>query len=325
MHPFFNTLGRLAAAATLVALPHLAIADDWPSKPITLIVPYPPGGFADNVTRSLAAEVSKTLGQPVVVDNRTGASGRIGTDAIIRAPKDGYTIGLGVPATLSLLPATDPRYADLSRQITPITIAVRTEVGLAINPQRIPARNFKEFVAYARSRNGEMAYGSAGNATSSHLWSETLLEAVGVKAVHVPYKGEAPAVTDLLGGQVQFVLISGSVKPHVDSGKLMVIATSGEQRWKLFPDVPTLKELGLDGVAASGWLAYFGPAGVPAGVTEKLNSAFASALKQPSVQKLLEGQGYSAIGSTPQELSAVTAREIGQFDKIIKSGRVKLD
>lgn len=325
MRQFFKPLGRLAVAATLAALPHLAIADNWPSKPITLIVPYPPGGFADNVTRSLAAEVSKTLGQPVVVDNRTGASGRIGTDAIIRAQKDGYTIGLGVPATLSLLPVTDPRYADLNRQITPIMLAVRTDMALAINPQRIPARNFKEFVAYARSKNGEIAYGSAGNATSSNLWSEAVLEAVGIKAVHVPYKGEGPAATDLLGGQVQFVLLSGSVKPHVDSGKLMVIATTGEERWRLFPDVPTLKELGVNGVVASGWLAYFGPAGLPASITEKLNSAFASALKQPSVQKLLEGQGYSAIGSTPQELSSVTAREIVQFDKIIKSGRVKLD
>lgn len=325
MSHFFKTLGRLAAATALAALPHLAMADNWPSKPITLIVPYPPGGFADNVTRTLAAEVSKTLGQQVVVDNRTGASGRIGTDAVLRAQKDGYTIGLAVPATLSLLPVTDPRYADLNRQITPITIAVRTDMGLAINPNQIPARNFKEFVAYARSRNGEIAYGSAGNATSSHLWSEAISNAVGIQSIHVPYKGEAPAVTDLLGGQVQYVLVSGSVKPHVDSGKLIVIATTGEARWKVFPDAPTLKELGVDGVVASGWLGYFGPAGLPAGITEKFNSAFVAALKQPAVQKLLDAQGYSAVGSTPQELSTVTSREIAQFDKIIKSGRVKLE
>ncbi|WP_313298281.1 tripartite tricarboxylate transporter substrate binding protein [Diaphorobacter sp.] len=324
-----NKIFRLAASAALalcacVAGP--AGATDWPKKPITLIVPFPPGGFTDNVTRAVSIELGKELGQSIIVDNRPGAGGRIGTNAILRAPKDGYTIGLGVPATLSLLPVIDPAFAKLSTQYAPITMGVQGYLAIAINPEKTKARTFKEFVEYAKSNPGKVSYGTPGAGTSFNLWGEVIADAAGFTPLHVPYKGEAPAITDLLGGQIDFMLVTGASKSHVESGRLKVLATTGRARWSAFPDAPTLKEAGLGKeLVASGWMAFIAPAGTPQPILDRLNAAFVKALRQPSVEKVLSNQGYSVVASPPQEVSKVVQEEVKSFSQIIKSGKVKLE
>jgi tripartite-type tricarboxylate transporter receptor subunit TctC len=315
-------LAQYLAPFVLVAAAH---AQAWPSKPLTVIVPYPPGGFTDNVTRVVSRELAKVLGQPVVVENKAGAGGRIGTDQILNAAKDGYTIGLAVPATLSLLPIIDPKYADLSRRYAPITIGVSGYMGFAVNPAQTKARTFQEFAAYARANPGKVAYGTPGVGTSFNLWGEIVANAAGFDPVHVPYKGEGPALTDLAGGQLQFMMVTGAAKPLVESGKLTILATTGPERWSLFPNAPTLKEVGIEGVVASGWLAYIAPAGVPQDIMDKLSAAFRTALREPAVESALGSQGYTVVASRPEELVNQVRSETALFGRVIKSGRVKFD
>jgi tripartite-type tricarboxylate transporter receptor subunit TctC len=320
-----SLIRRLAQCLAPLVLAASVHAQGWPAKPVTVIVPFPPGGFTDNVTRVVSQELAKALGQPVVVENKAGAGGRIGTDLILNAPKDGYTIGLAVPATLSLLPIIDPKYADLSRRYAPITVGVSTYMGFAINPEQTKMRSFQEFVAYARANPGKVSYGTPGVGTSFNLWAEVVAGAAGFDPLHVPYRGEAPALTDLAGGQLQFMIVTGAAKPFVDSGRLAILATTGAERWSLFPNAPTLKEAGVPDVVASGWLAYIAPAGVPQDVMDKLNAAFRTALRQPSVEAALGSQGYSVVASRPEEVTSRVQSETALFGKIIQSGRVKFD
>lgn len=302
-----------------------ARAQDPSTKPITLIVPYPAGGFADYVTRTIGSGLARALGQTVVVDNRPGASGKIGIDALMRVPADGNTLAAVVPAILSLLPVFDPKYRNLSEQVTPVTLAVRARTALAVNPNAIPVRDMREFAAYLKANPGKLSYGSHGAGTLSHLWGEQISQSLGGDATHVPYKGEAPAVNDLLGGQVQFVLVTGSVKPLVDAGKLKLIAVSGVGRWPLVPDVPTFQELGMGSIDPSGWLAFVAPRALPAAALERLHAGFARALADPEVRKLLDAQGYDIVGSSPAELAAVAQGQTETFAKLYKSGRIKLE
>lgn len=325
---FYAPLKRLSRLGALVVLAlgsAIASAQAFPNKPILLINPYPPGGFADNVARVVAQEAGKILGQNIVLENRPGASGKIGLDAVLNAPKDGYTIGLGVPGSLSLFPVTDPKYADLHSRFSPITLAVRGYLALAVNPAVVPSRNIRDFAAWLKSNEGSTSYGSAGQGTSYHLWAEAFNMAAGVSPVHVPYKGEAPALTDLLGGQIKFLLVTGAAKPHVDSGKLLILATTGAERWTaLYPAAPTFKESGYPQVESSGWLAFLAPAGVPADVVTKLNSAVVQALKSPAVEKTLASQGYSVVGSAPEYLLETVKREADTLRTVIKSRGINL-
>jgi tripartite-type tricarboxylate transporter receptor subunit TctC len=319
-------LGRFSALAILALGGAVASAQGFPSKPVILINPYPPGGFADNVARTVAQEASKVLGQNIVLENRPGASGKIGLDAVLNAPKDGYTIGLGVPGSLSLFPVTDPKYADLHSRFTPITMAVRGYLALAVNPAVVPSRNIRDFAAWLKANESTASFGSAGQGTSYHLWAEAFNMAAGVSPVHVPYKGEAPALTDLLGGQIKYLMVTGAAKPHVDSGKLLVLATTGAERWTaLYPSAPTFKESGYPQVESSGWLGFIAPAGVPADVIAKLNSALVQALKSPAVEKTLASQGYSVVGSAPEYLLETVKREADTLRTVIKSRGIKLE
>ena len=317
--PALAVLGALGMAAAPAA------AQGFPIKPVTLINPYPPGGFADTVARVVAQEAGRILGQTMVLENRPGASGKIGLDAVLNAPKDGYTIGLAVPGSLSLFPVTDPKYADLHNRVTPITMAVRGYLALAVNPAVVPARNIRDFAAWLKANEGKASYGSAGLGTSYHLWAEAFNMAAGVSPVHVPYKGEGPALNDLLGGQIQFALVTGAAKQHVDSGRLLVLAVTGEERWTaLYPSAPTFKESGFPQVVSSGWLGFVGPAGLPADVLARLNGALKQALQSPSVGKVLEAQGYVIVGSTPEYLLETAKAEARTLGEVIRSRGIKL-
>lgn len=321
-NPLRHALPALAAALTLtVGLGTApALGQGFPNKPITLVNPYPPGGFADSVARVVAQETGKILGQTIVLENRTGASGKIGLDSVLAAAKDGYTLGLVVPGSLSLFPVTDPKYADLHSRVTPITMAVRGYLALAINPAIVPARNLRDFAAWLKANEGKASYGSAGIGTSYHLWAEAFNMAAGVSPVHVPYKGEGPALTDLIGGQIHYLMVTGAAKQHVDSGRLLVLAATGEERWTaLYPAAPTFKESGYPQVVSSGWLGIVGPSGIPADVVARLNGGFVQALQSPEVAKVLTAQGYSVVGSTPEfllETSRVETRTLGEVIRV---------
>ncbi|MBL8382623.1 MAG: tripartite tricarboxylate transporter substrate binding protein [Burkholderiales bacterium] len=317
---------RLLAAAGALAAASVVSAQGFPARPIQLINPYPAGGFADNVARVVAQEAAKVLGQSIVVENRPGASGKIGLEAVLGAPRDGYTIGLAVPASLSLFPVTDPKYANLHSRISPVTMAVRGYLALAINPAVVPARNIRDFAEWLKANQGKASYGSAGQGTSYHLWAEAFNLAAGVTPVHVPYKGEAPSITDLIGGQIHFAMVTGAAKPHVDAGKLMVLAVTGAERWTaLYPSAPTFRESGFPQVEASGWLGIIAPAEVPAEVIGRLHAAFVQALKAPAVEKALAAQGYSVVGSTPEFLLATARREAQTLGEVIRARGIKLD
>ncbi|GMV46807.1 MAG: tripartite tricarboxylate transporter substrate binding protein [Burkholderiaceae bacterium] len=323
----FHPPSRRSALFGLAALfcASAAFAQAWPSRAITLIVPFPAGGFADNVTRPIAQEMSRSLGQQVIVDNRAGAGGKIGTEAIRRAPKDGYTIGLAVPATMSILPLVDPGFTnDPLRDFTPISLAVETYSTIVVNPS-LKVRTLAEFIAYAKANPGKIAYGTPGAATSYHFHTGMFLDAAGIDALHVPYKGEAPAVTDLVSGQIQFMLVAGGAKQHIDGGRLVALATTGPKRWSVLPDTPTTAEAGLPAFQTLGWLGYIGPAGMPPDVVARLNAAFTAALKAPDVQQVLGTSGYMIRGGSPDDLAKAIRSDLDRFGKALKSGKIKLD
>ena len=316
-------LALIVAVSTLGST--RAQAQDWPSRLVTIVVPYPAGGIADAVSRAIANQMTSQISQPVIVENRTGASGRIGLDQVLRSPPDGYTIALAVPALLSLLPITDVKYGDLDKQYTPITIAVETYFGIAVNPKKTEATTFKDFFTSQKARSGQLSYGSAGTGTSYHFWAEAILAEAGVAALHVPYRGEAPATTDVLSGQVDFTLVTGAGKGLADSGQIRILAVSARDSWDIFPNAPSLSSVGIKQAVAAGWLGFVGPAGMPKELTAKLNAAINAALKSPDVMKILSAQGYTVVASAPDAIAPVIAREQKIFGDLLKSGRVKLD
>lgn len=316
-------LGLTFAAATFVSAS--AMAQDWPARTVTILVPYPAGGVADAVARAVATQATTELKQSFVVENRTGASGRIALDQLTRAEPDGYTLALAVPALLSLLPITDPKYADLDKKYTPITIAVETYFGFAINPQKTQAKNFQDLMTSAKAKSGQLTYSSAGAGTSYHFWSEAILKEAGVSALHVPYRGEAPATTDLLAGVVDFTLVTGAGKGLADDGKIKILAVSAQKSWDIYPGAPSLNEVGVKQAVAAGWLGFMGPPGMSKELTAKVNAAFLSALKRPEVLNMLSTQGYTVVGSAPETMPAAVAKEQVIFRELLKSGRVKLE
>lgn len=318
----FVVAGMLALGA-LMAAP--AVAQEWPSRVVTIVVPYPAGGVADAVSRAVANGMSAQLGQTVVVENKTGASGRIGLDQVQRAAPDGYTIGLAVPALLSLLPVTDPKFADLNKQYTPITIAVETYFGFAVNPTKTDAKTFQEFVASPKAKSGQLSYASAGAGTSYHFWAEAILNELGVNALHVPYRGEAPATADLLSGQVDFTLVTGAGKGLADAGKIKILAVSARKAWDIFPGAPSLADAGVKQAVAAGWLGFIGPPGMPKELTAKINGAITAALKRPEVVSMLSAQGYTVVASSPEAITTTVLKEQEIFGNLLKTGRVKIE
>lgn len=309
-----------AAALAWAAPAHAA----WPDKPITLIVPYSAGGLTDTVTRVLSEELGRELGQPIVIENRPGAGGKIGLEQLKRAPKDGYTIALAVPATMVLLPLTEPNYKlEPLKDFEPITVAVDTFTVLVAHSSVAPTGSLKEFVAYAKANPGKLNYGTPGPGTSFHFNNVVLAQKLGIETTHVPYKGEAPALNDLAGGAIQYMLGTQSAKAYVDGGRIKALAVAASQRVASFPGVPTLKELGVD-FKTDGWVGYVAPAGVSGDVLDRLNQAFVKALKVPKVQELFAGMGYIPVGNSRSEFRTLIGKSSQHYDELLKSGAVKL-
>ncbi|MEP6587678.1 MAG: tripartite tricarboxylate transporter substrate binding protein [Polaromonas sp.] len=296
----------------------------WPDKPITIIVPYAAGGLTDAVTRALTDAMGRELGQPVVVDNRAGAGGKIGMEQLKRAPKDGYTIGLAVPATMVTLPLTDPNYGiSPLKDFELITVAVDTFTVLAVSKNALPSGDLKDFIAMARSKPGKLNYGTPGAGTSFHFNNVFMASKLGIDAVHVPYKGESAALTDLAGGAIDYMLAGQGAKVFVDSGRIRALAVSSKRRVSAYPDVPTFKELGID-FTTDGWVGYVAPAGVPAVVVDRLNSAFVKAIRSPEVQRSFASMGYEPVGSSRQEFRSIVEGASRRYADILRTGAVKL-
>jgi tripartite-type tricarboxylate transporter receptor subunit TctC len=301
------------------------LAQGYPDKPLKLVVPFPPGGPTDIVGRLVAQKLAEGIGQPVVVENRPGAGGTVGSTAVARAPADGYTLLYG-STTLAIAPslyrdlAYDPRTA-----FAPISLVSRGPIIAAVNAQ-LPAKTLKDFIALAKSSPGRINYGSAGSGTPPHLAAELFKTVAGVDLVHVPYKGGGPAVSDLAGGQVQ-VIFEGlpTLLPHIKSGKVRALAITGAKRDPALPEVPTFAEAGLPGYDANFWNGLVAPAGTPAEVIARLNSVLVQALATPEVHAALVRLGLEAAGTTPQQFGDFIAAEIDKWARVVKASGAKID
>jgi tripartite-type tricarboxylate transporter receptor subunit TctC len=301
------------------------LAQGYPDKPLKLVVPFPPGGPTDIVGRLVAQKLAEGIGQPVVVENRPGAGGTVGSTAVARAPADGYTLLYG-STTLAIAPslyrdlAYDPRTA-----FAPISLVSRGPIIAAVNAQ-LPAKTLKDFIALAKSSPGRINYGSAGSGTPPHLAAELFKTVAGVDLVHVPYKGGGPAVSDLAGGQVQ-VCFEGlpTLLPHIKSGKVRALAITGAKRDPALPEVPTFAEAGLPGYDANFWNGLVAPAGTPAEVIARLNSVLVQALATPEVHAALVRLGLEAAGTTPQQFGDFIAAEIDKWARVVKASGAKID
>ena len=309
------------ALAALCAAPVLAGA--WPERPIKLIVPYPAGGLTDIVSRLVGDELGRELGTSVVIENRAGAGGQIGLQALLQAPRDGYTIGLVVPATMVTLPLTNPAYKIRPlEQFEPITIAVDTFLTLVVD-RKLGFRTVAEFAEYARQHPGKMNYGTPGAGTSFHFNNVLLAQKLGIEAQHVPYTGEVQMLNDIAGGQLQYALVSNVGKTFVENGQVNALAVTSAQRVRSLPDVPTFREKGID-FTSDGWVGYVAAKGTPAPVLARLQGAFVKALQVPAVQQKLAEMGYQVVGNTPQQFRQIVQDSSQRYGALLRSGAVKL-
>ncbi len=317
-------LGILATLAMLAA-PH-ASADVYPSKPIRLVVPFPPGGAVDFYARAVQAPLSAELGQQVVVDNRAGASGMIGADNVAKAAPDGYTLLLGNIACLATnvgLYATMPY--DPTRDFTPIMHTVDVNYVLVVHPS-LPVHSVAELIAYAKANPGKLSYGSAGSGSLPHLAGELFKSLTGIEMTHVPYKGGGPMVTDLVGGTVQLVIADqANLMPFVKDGKLRALAVASPQRSALYPDLPTIAESGVPGFQATAWNGLAGPAGLPPDVVKRVHDAFAKVMAMPDVRKRLVAGGLDPVGDSPEAFGRFIRAEIATWTKVSRSVGAHVD
>ena len=324
-----QTLALLAcalASATLPAANAQAPAASWPSKPIRWVVPFPPGGAMDAIARTLGEKAGKTLGQPFVIENKPGAGGNIGADFVAKQPGDGYTLMI----TSIGMATNKPLYGKLSydpiKDFAPVSLLAVVPNVLVTNATQPDVKTAKDVIAAARKAPGKLTYASAGNGTSIHLAGEVFTSLAQVDMLHVPYKGSGPAVSDLLGGQVNYMFDSiTSARPHIESGKLRALGLTTAKRSKTLPNVPTLAEAGLPGYEVSPWFAVFMPAATPKDIVAKVNSALLEAMKDPDVVKRFETIGAEPVGSTPEEMAQHLARESERWTKLIQERGIKLD
>lgn len=295
------------------------IAQSYPDKPVRMIVAYPPGGGADIVARALAARMSKDLGWQVIVENISGAAGIIGTEAAAKAAPDGYTLLMGTNATHAIFLSL---YAKLPyhpvKDFTPIGNVVRVTSVLVVNPE-LPAKSVRELIAHAKANPGRLNYASGGSGSNAHLAMELLKMMAGIQVEHVPYKGIAPALQDLLGGRVQMMISNmPPVLPHIKAGKLRALAMADAQRSALLPDLPTMSEAGVTGYKADLWWGVFGPAGVPAPIVARLNAEIRNTLDRHDLKEQFAGMGLETAGGTSAEFAATIESDITKWADVVK-------
>ncbi|SOY63880.1 putative extra-cytoplasmic solute receptor [Cupriavidus taiwanensis] len=320
---------RLRAALLLTAasalLPAAAGAQEFPQHPVRMVLPYPAGGPTDLLARVVAVKMGESLGQGVVVDNKPGASGMIGAETVARAPADGYTI-LANASLHVINPSIQPKMRyDAFKDFVPITQLADVPLVLVVN-NASPVKTVQDLIAYARREGGALNFGSAGNASAQHLAGESFKLAAKVPMQHVPYKGSAPALTDLMGGQIQLMFDSmPSAMPFIKSGKLRAVAVTTTRRASALPDIPTVAESGLPGFDISTWYGLWAPRGTPAAVVEKLAAHAGAALKRPDVRQQYADMGAEPVGSSPADFARYNAAEGKKWAEIVRRSGAKAD
>ena len=317
---------QLATLSLGLALAAGAQAQAWPSKPVTLLVPFPPGGSTDLIARTLGAKLQEKLGGTFIIDNKAGAGGTVGAAAAKRAPPDGYTIlvsSLG-PFVIGPHLVKSPGYDPL-KDFDYITVAVQAPNVLTV-PANSPHKTFGDLMKFIKANPGKMTFASAGNGTSDHLTAELFWQETGTQAVHVPYKGGAPAMQDLLGGTVDATFMNiNTGLPNIKAGKLRALAVTSNKRSPLLPDVPSMEELGIKGVTVYSWQAFAAPKGMPADIKAKLHDALVAGLNDPAVKPKLLELGFEIVGNTPEQFAAFQASEFARWKKVIETGKITAD
>lgn len=319
----------LAAALLLLAnalFPVPARAGDYPDKPIRLVVPFPPGGPTDMVARPLAQFLGERLKQQIIVDNRGGAGGGIGAELVAKAPADGYTLIMATVGTHAINAALYKRLPyDPVKDFTPISLVAAAPVALVVNPS-VPAKSVADLIALAKARPGALNFGSAGNGTPGHLTGEMFRAATGADLKHVPYKGSAPAIADLLGGQTQLMFDPlQSVLPQVRAGRLRLLAVSSSTRSPAAPDVPTFAEAGLKDFEATAWWGVFAPANLPRDIATRLNAEINAVIRSEGFRALLVPQGVTVNGDTPAEFAQFQQRELAKWGRAVRDSGASID
>jgi len=315
----------LIGCAALSGFTSAVAAENFPSKPIRFVVPIPPGGSTDVLAREVAQKLQERLGQPVVVENRPGGAGSIGTAAVASAPADGYTILL-VNSSHSINPHVYKSLPfDALKDFTPISLMADLPMGIFVNPS-VSAKDLKELVALAKSKPGGLSFASSGNGGAGHLTGELFMQETKTKMVHVPYRGSAPALNDVLAGQVP--VLSGDVPltaPHVKSGALRVIGITSPERSPSLPDAPTFAELGLPGMDLSIWVGVLAPAGVPSQISHKLSSEIAAILREPEMAKRVQDRGFRLVASTPEEFDKVIRDDYEKYGAVARNAGIRAE
>ena len=301
-----------------------ASAQSWPSKPIRYIVPFPPGAFNDTLARTLAADLPKALGQPVVVENRPGGNTLIATEMAAKSPPDGYTL-FGAALPFSVIQSLYKTSFDVTKDFAPITLAGVTPNLLVANPG-VPFNDVKGLIAYAKANPGKLNYASTGNGTSNHLSFELFKAMTGTQVTHVPYKGSAPAVTDLIAGQVQVMFDNTpNVLPHVKAGKLKALGVSSQKRSHFAPEVPSVDEAGVPGYDVTVWFGVLTVAGTPPDIVKRLNTEMVKILTSADVKERISKSGVDVVAGTPEHFSGFLKSEVARWAKVIQEANIKAD
>jgi len=318
--------GMIAASCLLAATLSMAVGP-YPERPVTIVVPTPPGGLIDRVARAFGQQLQSELGQAVVLDNRVGASGKIGVQSALRAPRDGYTLIAVSPSITSVNPAVDKTVGyDPLKDFDALGIVARNSGVVAVRAG-LPVASMRELVAYARARPDQLTYGSFCIGTSLHLHSEELAQVLGITLRHIPYKGEAQALNALVAGEVDLMLyVTGPVVQFAQGGRVRALAATSAQRWASLPNVPSSAESGvpeLQGYAYQSWVGFVLPSGAPPDVAERLGQASRAAIARPELRRLLEAQGFEVVDGTAVDMRQVIAAELARNRSLLASGRVR--
>jgi tripartite-type tricarboxylate transporter receptor subunit TctC len=323
------TLRRRRALAACLLTPLLAplgaLAQDWPSKPIRLVINIAPGSSPDVLGRAVATPLSQALGVPVVVENRSGAGGIVGAEVVAKAPGDGYTLLMSAGSTMAVVPTLTPKMPyDPNKDLVPVAATARLELFLVVRSNS-PFNTFADLQKFAKANPGKLSYGSPGTGSTPHIGVEMLKSMAGIFAVHIPYRGSAPALQDLLAGNIDFFMDPGIAAPHIRSGALRLLAVGSTKRSFLYPDTPTLAELGLKGYDGGSTHSFFAPAGTPQPVIERLNREINRILVTPAVTQTIRGLGAEATPMSPAQLAALNAADSKRYAAIIKQQGIRVD
>ena len=321
MNPMHRQFAIGAAALAIFAMP--AFAQKYPSKPIRMIVPYTPGGPTDILARAVGQSLTEAWGQPVIVENRPGASGNVGTAIAAKSPPDGYTLGV-VGISYSVAPALDAKLGyDPVKDLTPITQLASVNNLLVVHPS-LPARSVKELIAFAKARPGEVSFASGGPGGAQHLAGELFNSMAGIRMMHIPYKGSAPGLTALIGGEVIVGFTDMLITlPHVRSGKLRALAVTGGTRSSLIPELQTVGEAGLHGYAVTAWFGMLAPAGTAPEIVAQLNAEIVKSLKTAQMKERLAALGADAAAGTPEQFATFLRSEMAKWAKVVKSAGIR--